>query len=98
MTVSPSKVASPTKLTTTALEDPALNTDNILTFINYDGAQTKKKADDSDHSTNNSAKSSKQDADNSDASSKPDADNSNASTKQDADKNETSSKQHAEGE
>jgi len=35
MTVSPSKVTSPTKLATTALEDPALMTDDIETFINY---------------------------------------------------------------
>jgi len=98
MTVSPSKVASPTKLTATTLEDPALYTDNIETFINFDGAPTKKKTDNSEGSTNNSAESSKEDADNSDASSKPDADDLDASTKQDADKKEASSKQHAEGE
>jgi len=95
MTLSPSKVASPTKLTTTALEDPVLNTDNILTFVNYDGAQMKKKTANSDGSMDNSVESSKQDADSLVTSSKPDADNSDASSKQDAYK---SSKQHAEGE
>ena len=98
MTVSPSKVTSPTKLNTTALDDPALMTDDIETFINYDEAKTEKKTDDSDRSTDNSAESSKRDADNSDASSKPDEDDSGASTKQDADKNEASSQQHAVGE
>jgi len=98
MTVSPRKVASPTKLTTTALEDPALNTEDISTFIDYGGAKKEKKTDDSDRSADNSAESSKQDADNSDASSKPDEDDSDASTKQDADKKEASSKQHAAGE
>ena len=104
ITVSPSKVTSPTKLNATALEDDALMTDDIETFINYDKdktnkeAQTNKETDNSEASTNNSAESSKRDADNSDASSKKDDDDSDASTKQDADKNEASSQQHAVGE
>jgi len=98
MTVSPSKVTSPTKLNTTALEDDALMTDDIETFINYDGDKTNKETDNYEASTNNSAESSKRDADNSDASSKKDDDDSDASTKQDADKKEAASKQHAVGE
>jgi len=99
MTVSPSKVTSPTKLNTTALEeDPALDAEDISTFINYDKDKTEKKTDDSDRSTDNSAESSKRDADNSDASSKPDEDDSGASTKEDADKNEASIQEHAVGE
>jgi len=104
ITVSPSKVTSPTKLKTTALEDDALMTDDIETFINYDKdktnkeAQTNKETDNSEASTNNSAESSKRDADNSDASSKQDDDDLDASTKQDADEKEASSKQHAVGE
>ena len=98
MTVSPSKVTSPTKLNTTALEeDPALDAEDISTFINYDKDKTEKKTDDSDRSTDNSAESSKRDADNSDASSK-DEDDSGASTKEDADKNEASIQEHAVGE
>ena len=98
MTLSPSKLTSPTKLNTTALDDDALMTDDIETFIHYDGEKTKKDTDNSEASTNNSAESSKRDADNSDASSKKDDDDSDASTKQDADKKEASSKQHAVGE
>ena len=98
MTLSPSKLTSPTKLNTTALDDDALMTDDIETFIHYDGEKTKKDTDNSEASTNNSAESSKRDADNSDASSKKDDDDSDASTKKDADKKEASSKRHAVGE
>ena len=91
MTLSPSKLTSPTKLNTTALDDDALMTDDIETFIHYDGEKTKKDTDNSEASTNNSAESSKRDADNSDASSKKDDDDSDASTKKDADKKEASS-------
>ena len=97
MTVSPSKVTSPTKLNTTALDDPALMTDDIETFINYDEAKTEKKTDDSDRSTDNSAESSKRDADNSDASSK-DEDDSGASTKGASTKENADKKEHAVGE
>ena len=97
ITVSPSKVTSPTKLNTTALEDDALMTDDIETFINYDEAKTEKKTDDSDRSTDNSAESSKRDADNSDASSK-DEDDSGASTKGASTKENADKKEHAVGE
>ena len=98
MTVSPSKVTSPTKLNTTALEeDPALDAEDISTFINYDKDKTEKKTDDSDRSTDNSAESSKRDADNSDASSK-DEDDSGASTKGASTKEDADKKEHAVGE
>jgi len=98
MTVSPSKVTSPTKLNTTALEeDPALDAEDISTFINYDKDKTEKKTDDSDRSADNSAESSKRDADNSDASSK-DEDDSGASTKGASTKEDADKKEHAVGE
>jgi len=89
LTTSPSKFASPsTKLPSTVLEDPALDDEDISTFINC-GDKTKKKTDDSDRSTDNS----EPDADNSVESSKPDADK----PKPDADNSVASSKEDAEG-